>query len=188
MKNTLSLCFLGSLLFISSVSAQDPVTNAPAPQSIADAVNTLRGWLLSNNPNATNLFSDSEIDLKLGGVYSQSTGEAGALLDVTDWGLIAPNVGIGASVIEGNQSGKSGTAAAYAHIGYRRVIGNVAGSLFIGPGYDFDRQHLMGVIGAEAEYRWTAHVGAFVSAGYGISGDKSNDRGLILGGGFKYDF
>lgn len=164
------------------------LTNAPSPQNVTDALQTVAAWLQANNPSLTNFYSDSELDFKLGGVYAQSKGEAGALIDVTDWGLIGKNIGFGGTIIEGNSGGRSATAALYAHLDYRRVIGNVAGELFVGMGFDVEQNRPMGIIGAEAEYRWSPHLGAFAGCGYGISGDTTSNRGIIAGGGFKYNF
>lgn len=167
-------------------------TNAPEPKTLDDVVNELHSMIASNDETKTNLYVDDEITIKLGGIYSQDTGEAGALFDVCKWGLIK-NVGVGAAVIEGNSGGQSGTAASYGYVAYRRIIGNVAGNVFAGFGADFTRKtggkgstKAMGILGCEAEYRFTKNLASFVGAGYEIAGDTK--RGIVAGGGFKYIF
>ena len=187
---------IGLIGLIAGVSAMGQTTNtsdaapvaAPNIQNATDFFATLSQWLAANNPALTNLYGDKELELELGAVYSQSTGEAGIKLDVTEWGLFAKNWGVGASVVEGNQDGKSGTAGTWAHLDYRKIIGNVAGKLYLGPGYDCERNKPMGVIGLQVEYRWTAHLGAYAGVGYALEGSKAQDRGLIAGAGLNYAF
>lgn len=139
--------------------------------------------------SATNIFSPQELELRLGGVYSQKDGAAAILVAGEYWGIFkkAPNFGIGAELI----SLSSDTAAAFPYVGYRKTFGNVAGVLFAGGGYDFDHETGMGVVGLRVE-RWSSrHLGIFASVSYEIqfeNNSKENDRGLIAGGGICYKF
>jgi hypothetical protein len=162
---------------------------AATPQSEQDAITQIANMLAKNNPALTNFYAASEIELKLGAVYEQQNGEAGVLTDVTDYGLIATNWGIGATAIEqtGGTASTSGTKAAFVHVNYRKVIGNVAASAGMGMGYDIENSTPMGVVQGDVEYRWTTNLGSYGGLGYAIenSGEK---RGMIVGAGMSYAF
>lgn len=177
------LIVVASMLAVATLTSNAQL----APTNQAGIMSTIGGWLMSNDPNATNLYSPKEVSIKLGMLYSQNTGEAGALLSLGQVGLIAPNVGFGFSIVEKN----NGTAAFWGYMSYRKVIGNVAGTVFAGAGFDKEKSAPLGVIGGEVEYRLQAHLGSFVSLGYGIeSFDNKNNggRGLVVGAGIKYNF
>lgn len=137
---------------------------------------------LAKVDESENLFDDQEISVKLGAVYVQKTSEAAASLSVTKY--IKSGFGIGGEVIE---SDTTGTAAVFAFAEYRRSLGNVAGSVIVGGGYDEQNKTPMGVVALRMEYRLSKRIGTYVSAGWGIENVKTK-RGLVTGGGLSYAF
>jgi hypothetical protein len=161
-------------------------TNPPAPPVGIVGVGAGVADTLARLDESTNLFGAGEIEFRLGGVYVQQTSEAAALLSITKWDVLVKDVGLGIEVIESDASGTMGT---FGYLEYRKTYGNVGGGIFAGGGYDNDRDCPMGVVGGRVYYRWSRHLGSFISAGWAIEDSKGQDgRGLITGGGFSYAF
>lgn len=181
MKNLFSrLSTIGACLAIAATCAfaqQLPTPPIDLQGSISNAVANI-------NTNGT-FFTPGEVELRLGAVYSQKTGEAGTLVAVEKWDVFGVNgLGIGA---EGITSGQD-QAAEFAYLAYRKTYGNIAGVMFLGGGYEELDHSPLGVIGGRVEWRPSAHVGTWVSAGYGMEPKQQNARGMIIGGGVSYAF
>lgn len=179
-----TLLTLAALLFTSSARAQtNPLPAQPTPAGVLQSVDQAFAHLDTN----VNLFAAQEVELATGGIYSQSTGEGGIALRVTDWGRFVDHLGVGLETIQGSDQQSPATLASFGFLEYRKPIGNIAGSIFAGGGYDQLNSKPMGVIGARLCYRTTAHVGIWCSVGLAIE-PSSKDRGLIAGAGLSYSF
>jgi hypothetical protein len=186
-----------------TVSTSGPAgTNSfTPPTTMADAVAFAKSAVENNNPANISYYStNGEWDLSVGGVFAQNSGQAAAQLSIERYGLIKawPQFALGSAVLEGNQAGQNGTAAAYGFIDYRHPIGDVAFSFGVGGGYDNYTSKPMGIAKIEVEYRQNRHLGEFVGVGYDFEGfgntktavgtTISNPSGLIIGGGIRYAF
>lgn len=171
------------------------------PTSITGVAQFVQNAVQNNNAANIGYYStNGEWDLSVGGVFAQNSGGAAAQLSLERYGVIKawPNFGLGAAVLEGNQAGQNGTAAAYAFGDYRHPIGDVAISVGLGAGYDNYTSNPMGVAKVEIEYRQNKHLGEFVGVGYDFEGfgktktatggAVSNPSGIIIGGGIRYAF
>lgn len=136
------------------------------------------------NETATNLFSPGEIEVRLGGVYVQKTGEGGTLLAFEKWDVLTPNLGFGAETVLSGQD----QAAEFGYIGYRKLLGDTAGIAFLGAGYNELDKEPLGVVGLRVERRTSKHLGIWASVSYGIEPKQTNSRGMIAGGGVSYSF
>jgi hypothetical protein len=142
----------------------------------------ITGILGTINETATNLFGAGEIELRLGGVYVQTTGEGGTLIAAEKWDIFKDGVGIGGETIQSGQN----NAAEFMYVAYRKLIGNTAGIGFLGGGYDAINKHAMGVVGLRVERRTNKHLGIWASVSYGIEPKGANSRGMVVGGGISY--
>jgi hypothetical protein len=170
-------------------SSAPAAIDAPAPplvQTPADFFASLQTALANVNTNL-NYFADQELELKIGGIYAQSTGEGGVVTDIEDWGRFAKNLGIGVQIIEGSNKGKAGTMAGFTYAEYRKPLGNVAAGVFAGAGYDRVNSQPMGIVGVGIYYRTSPHLGVWSRIGFGIESGGA-DRGMIAGGGISYSF
>lgn len=171
------------------------------PTTISGVAQFVQNAVQNNNAANIGYYStNGEWDLSVGGVFAQNSGQAAAQLSLERYGVIKkwPNFGIGAAVLEGNQAGQNGTAAAYAFGDYRKPIGDVAFSFGLGAGYDNYTGNPMGIAKIEVEYRQSRHLGEFVGVGYDFEGfgktktavgtTVSNPSGIIIGGGIRYAF
>ena len=130
----------------------------------------------------------AEVDARVGAMYLQNSGQAVAVLSIQKYGLFGySNVGIGAGILQGNNSGKSGTAGYFGEIDYRKPIGDVAAIGGLIGGYDkWEDKPFVGVK-AGLEYRQSAHLGEWLDVSYAYENGNS-DRGLLIGGGITYSF
>lgn len=183
MKRILALV---GLLTAANLSAQVVVTNLPhaGGQPILVLTGNDISNIVASIDESTNLFSPAEVEVRLGGVYSQQTGDAGTLIAIEKWDLFVPNLGIGLESISSAQK----QAAEFIYVGYRKVLGNTAGSLFLGMGYDELNKAPMAVVGGRLEHRFNKHLGGWTSVGYGVETKSSNDRGMVVGAGVSYSF
>jgi len=169
------------------------------PNTLTEAGTWVQQALQNNNPNNKDYYStNGEWDVSLGAAYAQNSGQAAAVLEVERYGVFSPNLGLGLGVLEGNQAGQNGTAAAYGMVDYRHPIGDVAfiGGLFAG--YDNYTGHIMGGPKVKVEYRMNPHIASWVSVAYDIEGfgktmtqvgtTISDPSGLLICGGLTYAF
>jgi opacity protein-like surface antigen len=179
MKKILFSSILAAGLLALPVFAQDTMP----PAGLAGAESALSN-AVAHIDESTNLFAPKEVEFRLGAVYVQKTGQAGTLLAIEKWDLLAKDFGFGAeSITSGNEQ-----AAEFAYVAYRKTLGNVAGIVFLGAGYaDIDKSAL-GVIGGRIEYRTSAHLGAWTSVSYGLESKATNRRGMVIGAGVNYAF
>lgn len=163
---------------------------ALTPESLNAAAQTIGAEIQANNPSNADYYGTNEYEARVGGAYSQNSGQAAALISVTKWGLlkVEPNIGAEVALLQGNEGGTSGTAAAYAAVDYRRIIGDVAAEGGIGGGYDNYNKRPMGLAKAGVEYRTNAHVGVFTDIFYAIEPKGSYSRGMGFAGGVVYAF
>lgn len=143
------------------------------PTTLQAAVSTATGWVQNNNPANIGYYStNGEWVFKLGAVYSQNTGQAGALIDIGRYGIIGslPNWGADVGIIEGTQNGQNGTEAGFLFADYRHPIGDVA--IYGGPGggYDVITGRPMGLFKVGVEYRQSKNLGEWVSLVYDFEG------------------
>lgn len=177
-------------------------TNSFTPPQDLNSIGTfVERAVQANNPANISYYStNGEWDLSIAGAFAQNSGQAAAQLEIDRYGVFksVPQLGLGAAVLEGNQAGQNGTAAAYANVLYRHPIGDVAFIGGLGGGYDNYTGRPMGIVKAEVEYRQSPHLGEFVGVGYDFEGfgkTKSqtgamvaDPSGLIIGGGIRYAF
>lgn len=179
---------LGGLCAVSMLTATPFNAKAQAPAAGPpvgiDGVGNAISGIVSKIDESVNLFTPYEVEFRIGAAYVQKSGEAGTVLAIEKWDVLAPNLGFG---IEAVQSGQD-AAAEFGYVAYRKVLGNVAGSLFVGGGYSEIDKRPMGVVGARLEYRTSKHLGIWTSVGEGIEFNSSNRRGLVTGAGITYSF
>lgn len=173
-----------------STSGPEGTNIVMTPQNNAEVVARISAMLAANDVSKSNYYAASEIEARVGAIYIQDSGQAVAQLALEKYGLVKkyPNLGFGAALLEGNNGGKSGTAAFYGFTDYRKILGNVAASIGVGGGYDNWNRTAMGVIKADVEFRQGPHLGEYVGVGYAIENKSVGSRGLILGGGISYAF
>jgi hypothetical protein len=171
-----------------------------APVNSSELLARVREIVNENNPANIGYYGSNDLVFSVAGVFAQNSGQAAAQLSIEKFGLLKsiPQIGVGAAVLEGNQNGVNGTAAAYAFADYRKPIGDVAFSFGLGAGYDNYTSRPMGIARVEVEYRQNAHLGEFVGVGYDFEGMQSKVKaadnravdpsGLIIGGGIRYSF
>lgn len=172
MKKSLVIIAVGFLCF------------AAFGQNPAAGVTNLTDIISQIDESATNMFSPSEVEIRLGGVYVQAQNKAATLIAAEYW--LKNNIGFGGEVI----SLSTKTAAVFPYVGYRKIFGNTAGVVFVGGGYDYDANSGFGVGGLRLEHRMNKHVGVWASVSYEIqfNSGKNNDRGIISGAGLSYAF
>src|ERR1051326_4900430 len=125
------IMILSSLLIVGAAIAQ-PLAFPPGSPAVNSNTPTANiQSIIANIDESTNLFALQEIEVRVGAVYSQKTGEFGELLAIEKWDLGIKNLGLGAEVI----TSANEQAAEFLYLGYRKVLGNVAGSLYVGGGY-----------------------------------------------------
>lgn len=198
---TLRVTTNASGLFTVSTSGPDGTNSITPPNNLSSLGAFVENAVNNNNPANIDYYStNGEWDVRLGAAYAQNSGQAAAMLSVERYGIFSPNIGLGAAVLEGNQGGQNGTAAAYAFGDYRHPIGDVAFSFGLGAGYDNYTGRPMGIAKADVEYRINKHLGSWAGAAYdfegtvskkpvSIAGQPATDpSGLIFGGGLSYDF
>jgi len=174
-----------------STSGPAGTNSVTPPANSAQLLARIEEMVNANNPANISYYGSNEYVLSIGGAFAQNSGQAAAQLSLEKYGLLkrAPNLALGAAVLEGNANGQNGTAGAYAFLDYRRPIGDVAFTAGLGAGWDNYNKAPMGIIKAEVEYRQNKHLGEYVGIGYAFEGlDKNKDRGLIIGGGIRYAF
>lgn len=167
------------------------VTNTP-PTTLQGFLDRAQEIISANNP-ANKGYYTNELEFQVGAVYAQNSGQAAAKLSIEKWGLLTPNLGFGAAVLEGNANGQHATAAGVGFVDYRKVIGDVAGKIGLFAGYD--NLNASPVFGpqAEVEYRMTQHLGTYVGVGFGIekrgkTKGSAEGGGMLIGGGISYAF
>jgi len=168
-----------------------------APQTMQEAFGKAKDYVSENNPANIGFYpTNGEWNFSVAGVFAQNSGQAAAQISVEKY--FNQNLGIGGAVLEGNQNGVNGTAAAYAYGSYRKPIGDTAFIGSLGGGYDNYTSRPMGIAKIEVEHRQSAHLAEFVGVGYdfeGFSKTKTqasttiqNPSGIIVGGGIRYAF
>jgi hypothetical protein len=181
---------------ISTWGAAGSLTNTP-PQTMADAFALAKDYVQENNPANVGYYpTNGEWNFSVAGVFAQNSGQAAAQISVEHY--FNQNWGLGAAVLEGNQNGQNGTAAAYAYGYYRKPIGDTALIGSLGGGYDNYTSKPMGIVKIEVEHRQSAHLSEFVGVGYDFEGfgktktqantTISDPSGIIVGGGVRYSF
>lgn len=171
------------------------------PHDLSGAMQFVQNAVEKNNPANIGYYpTNGEWVLSVAGVFAQNSGQAAAQLSIEKYGIIPKwaNLSLGVAVLEGNQNGQNGTAAAYAFGDYRRPIGDVAFSIGLGGGYDNYTGRPMGIVKIEVEYRSSKNLGEFVGVGYDCEGfgstktavgtTISDPSGLTIGGGIRYSF
>lgn len=174
MKKLHAVIIIGLLALAGSVKAQDVVPGLGGVTNIIGSI----------DETATNMFGSGEIELRLGGVYVQETGEGGTLIAIEKWDIGTPNLCIGAETIQSGQR----NAAEFVYVGYRKLLGNTAGIAFLGGGYDAINKAPLGVVGLRVERRTSKHLAVWASISYGLETKATNSRGMIAGGGISYAF
>jgi hypothetical protein len=160
-----------------------------APANPQDALNVATAWLAANNPANIGYYGTNEINARVGLLYLQNSGKAVASIGVQKYGLFSmPNFGVGIGVLQGNNGGKSGTAAAFGEALYRKPIGDVAACGGIIGGYDKWNSQAFGGAKAGLEYRKSKNLGAWIDVIYVYERSDNSDKGLIIGGGVSYAF
>jgi len=181
---------------ISTYGAAGNLTNTP-PQTMPDAFARAKAYVEENNPANIGFYpTNGEWNFSVAGVFAQNSGQAAAQISIEHY--FNQNLGLGAAVLEGNQNGQNGTAAAYFYGSYRKPIGDTAFIGSLGGGYDNYTGKPMGIAKIEVEHRQSAHLSEFVGVGYDFEGfgktktqvntTISNPSGLIVGGGIRYSF
>jgi hypothetical protein len=165
-----------------SASVTTPVTAAQAVEEIKALIN-------ANNPSNSTYYGADEWAARLGGVYLQNSGSAAAVIGITKWFLPGTiPVGIEAALLQGNQSGQSGTAGCYAAVDTRKIIGDVAAVGGLGGGYDNYNKRPMGIVKAGVEYRQNPHLSEWVDLLYALEAKGNASRGLGFAAGLGYSF
>ena len=159
------------------------------PTSAAEALSSIQAIVQANNPAQASFYSPTEIEAKLGGVYEQNSGAAAALISVTKWQPVFNQpLGFEAALLQGNQNGSSGTAAAYGAVDYRKVIGSVAAIGGVGVGYDNYNARIFGLVKGGVELRQGNHLGEWVDLSYAAEAKGNASRGFGFASGVSYSF
>ena len=175
--------------YTATTTGTNGTATATSPVTVAGAEAQIGADIAANDPSKTNYFSDTEIEAKLGGVYEQNSGQAAALISVTKWEPIKGQpIGFEAALLQGNQNGASGTAAAYGVVDYRKIIGSVAAVGGLGAGYDNYNKSGFGLVKGGVELRYNKNVGVFTDLNYAFEAKGNASRGFGFGGGITYSF
>ena len=175
-------------LYVISTTGPAGTNTFTPPHDLSSFIAQGQGIVANNNPANIGYYATNEIDARVGAMYLQNSGQAVAVLSIQKYGLFGySNVGIGAGILQGNNSGKSGTAGYFGEIDYRKPIGDVAAIGGLIGGYDkWEDKPFVGVK-AGLEYRQSAHLGEWLDVSYAYENGNS-DRGLLIGGGITYSF
>lgn len=178
----------GQLIY--SESGPMGAVSQAVPTMPAQTIAEIKAIINANNPSNANFYTPGEIEARVGGGYEQNSGQAFAVLSVTKWSVIpaTPNIGIEGALLQGNQSGQSGTAGGYGAINYRRIIGDVAAEGGMIAGYDnYNKKLFFGVKGG-VEYRENQHIGQFVDVNFALEKQGNQTRGFGFAAGVIYAF
>lgn len=167
------------------------------PTTISGAEAFAESAINANNPANIGFYpTNGEWNFSVAGVFAQNSGQAAAQISLEHY--FNQNLGLGVAVLEGNQNGMNGTAAAYAYGSYRKPIGDTALIASLGGGYDNYTGKPMGIVKIEVEHRSSAHLGEFVGVAYDFEGlgqtktaaktTIQDPSGIIVGGGIRYSF
>jgi hypothetical protein len=175
--------------YVATSTGPNGTVSVATPTSSAEALNMIQQIVQANNPAQASFYLATEIEAKLGGVYEQNSGAAAALISVTKWQPVFNQpLGFEAALLQGNQNGSSGTAAAYGAVNYRKVIGSVAAIGGIGVGYDNYNARVFGLVKGGVELRQGNHLGEWVDLSYAGEIHGNASRGFGFASGVSYSF
>jgi len=158
------------------------------PSNPAELSTTAQTWLAANNVTNITYYGTNELDARVGVMYLQNSGQAVASVSVVKYGWFGyDKIGVGGGLLQGNDSGKTGTAGGWGELDYRKPIGDVAAEAGLMGGYDKWNDKAFVGVKVGLEYRQNAHLGEFITAAYAYE-DENTDRGLLIGGGITYSF
>ena len=174
-----------------TVSSSGPAGNASftPPSTLAGSIQLDQQWVSQNNPANITYYANDELNTRVGVAYLQSSGTAVAVLSAQKYGLIKsqPGIGFGAGILEGNNGGQSGLAAAYGEVDYRKPIGDVAVNGGLVGGWDnWNRNGFAGLKGG-LEYRQGPHLGEWCDVIVSYE-PRKQDFPLLIAGGLECSF
>lgn len=163
------------------------------PTTTAEVFAQAQQMIAANNPTNKWYYGTNELVARVGAVYLQNSGQAAIEIGVEKYGLlkIAPQIGVGAALFQGNKQGQSGTAGFVGFVDYRYIIGDVSAQIGAGGGYDNWNKAPMGVVKFDIELRQNPHLGEYVGVAYALeSGGLANSSkgGLIVRAGVNWSF
>ncbi|MDE2106451.1 MAG: hypothetical protein KGL39_55055 [Patescibacteria group bacterium] len=176
-------------LYTITTSGPGGTNSFTPPNNESSFLQTGQTWVSANNPANIDYYGTNEIDCRVGAMYLQNSGQAVAVLSIQKYGLFGySNFGIGAGVLEGNNSGKQGTAGFYGEADYRKPIGDVAVVGGIVGGYDNWNSAMFGGAKVGLEYRQSAHLGEWIDVVCVGEDTSDNATPFLIGGGISYSF
>ena len=157
------------------------------------AAQTAYAYVQQNNPADAYYYGTNDLVAQVSVDYVQNEGTTLAEVGVAKYGWISsyPQVGFGASVLQGNQNGSQSTAGATGGLDYRKVIGSVAAHVGADIVYDAWTSQVGGLVKAGVELRQGQHLGEFAGAKYEFeahSNEKNSLSGLWLTAAITYSF
>ena len=160
------------------------------PTSLQDLMNQWSAMLAANQATNANFYTPGEVEVGMGGLYLQNSGQAVAYLEVEKWGITTntANLGFAGGILQGNKAGQVGTAGEYSFVEYRKILGNVSVKGGIGGGYDNWNKTPFGSARLALEYRYNAHLGAEAGFNYAFEQKQPVSSGMMLFGGIRYAF
>ena len=175
--------------YVATSDGPNGTISVATPTSEADALAAIQNIISKNNPANAGFYGTNEWEARLGAVYEQNSGDTAALIGVIKWQpLFGQEIGFEGALLQGNQSGTSGTAGGYGAIDIRKVIGDVAAIGGIGGGYDNYNARMFGLVKVGVEYRQNSHLGEWIDLNYALEAKGSASRGFGFGGGITYSF
>ncbi len=165
----------------------DQATNvANAPQLFSLALNLLPAW----DPTATNTFGPNEFTIESAPLWKTMTASGTTPYNSTEGDyFFNQNFAAGAELISlGNGTGNNAIDSTFINVTARKDVGNIAGYLLAGAGYDFNRHSLAGAVGPGIIYGYRTHLRLFLDTRFELEGKSSGNNGFLTRVGLQIPF
>ena len=174
---------LGGDTTISNALASAAQSGLPQVQAV---LNLLPAW----DPTATNTFSDTEYDIETAPLWKAMTQAGTTPYNSTEGDyFFSRNFGIGGEIISlGDGSGNSTIDTLNCNITLRKDVGNIAGYLLAGGGYDFNIGKPEGAIGPGIVYGYRTGIRLFLDTRCELAGTAKQDIGWLTRLGIQLAF
>jgi len=162
-------------------------TNQSNAQLIFGAVlSILPDW----DPTLTNTFASGEWDIESAPLWKSETAAGTTPYNSTEGDyFFSRNVGAGVEIISlGNGTGNDTIDTLNANLTLRKDVGNIAGYLLIGGGYDVNRDKGDFAVGPGIIYGYQTHIRLFLDTRGELEGLKQQDIGWLTRVGMQLSF
>jgi hypothetical protein len=162
-------------------------TNQTASLAVFQAaLNLLPAW----DPTQTNDFASGEFTIESAPLWKTESASGTTPYNSTEADyFFNRNIGFGAEVVSlGNGAGSSSIDTFGANLTLRKDIGNIAGYLLLGGGYDVNKSKAEGAFGPGLIYQYQTHLRLFLDTRFEFEGTKNSDSGFLTRVGLQIPF